>query len=203
MRYQGRITDWNDEKGYGFVKPHGGGESTFVHIKAFSRPPRRPADGDVITYSITSDAQGRLRAEDVRFAISLSREDDRAKRAASPLQAIATVFALFFVVGLLIAAWAGRLPIIVPVAYLAMSVVTFIAYGTDKSAAQAGAWRISEMTLQMLGLLGGWPGGLFAQRVFRHKSRKRMFQETFWAAVAINIVVLLAWAANRSPDVGL
>ncbi|MCB1577615.1 MAG: cold shock domain-containing protein, partial [Xanthomonadales bacterium] len=50
MRFVGRIAEWNDEKGYGFVEPNGGGERAFVHVKAFERRNRRPADGDLISY---------------------------------------------------------------------------------------------------------------------------------------------------------
>jgi cold shock CspA family protein len=32
VRFKGKITDWNDEKGYGFVTPNGGGPRVFVHI---------------------------------------------------------------------------------------------------------------------------------------------------------------------------
>jgi len=35
MRYLGRITDWNDANGIGFVAPNGGGDRVFVHVKAF------------------------------------------------------------------------------------------------------------------------------------------------------------------------
>ena len=37
MRYLGRVTDWNDTKGFGFVMPNGGGDRAFVHVKAFER----------------------------------------------------------------------------------------------------------------------------------------------------------------------
>ncbi|WP_368045345.1 cold shock domain-containing protein [Gilvimarinus gilvus] len=47
MRNQGKVTNWNDKKGYGFVKPCGGGDQAFVHIKSFERGARRPLDGDL------------------------------------------------------------------------------------------------------------------------------------------------------------
>ena len=46
VRFAGRITDWNDDKGYGFVMPSGGGDRAFVHINDFQRGSRRPVDGD-------------------------------------------------------------------------------------------------------------------------------------------------------------
>ncbi|WP_447776674.1 DUF1294 domain-containing protein [Variovorax boronicumulans] len=40
-------------------------------------------------------------------------------------------------------------------AYLAMSAITFVAYGREKSAARRGAWRTRESTLHLQALLGG------------------------------------------------
>jgi cold shock CspA family protein len=50
MRYQGKITSWKDDQGFGFVIPNGGGEKAFIHIKAFTGRSRRPLEGDFITY---------------------------------------------------------------------------------------------------------------------------------------------------------
>ena len=41
-----------------------------------------------------------------------------------------------------------------------------------------------------MALLGGWPGAIFAQRVFRHKSSKPSFQSVFWITVVLNCVAL-------------
>ena len=60
MRFAGRITDWNDDKGFGFVVPSGGGDRAFVHVNAFQRGSRRPVQGDLISYRPSRDAQGRL-----------------------------------------------------------------------------------------------------------------------------------------------
>lgn len=81
---------------------------------------------------------------------------------------------------------AGRLPLAVLWLYLGASAVAFIAYWLDKSAARYGRWRTAESTLHLFGLAGGWPGALFAQRVFRHKSRKAEFQRVFWVTVLVN-----------------
>jgi uncharacterized membrane protein YsdA (DUF1294 family) len=81
--------------------------------------------------------------------------------------------------------------------YLAVSVVTVLAYGVDKSAAQGDRWRVKESTLHMLALVGGWPGALIAQSVFRHKSRKPSFQAGFKVTVVLNCLALvLFWWAN-------
>lgn len=74
--------------------------------------------------------------------------------------------------------------------YITASLVCLLLYALDKKAAQAGRRRISERTLLLVGLAGGWPGALLAQQWFRHKSSKRAFLLKFWATVLINIVVV-------------
>jgi uncharacterized membrane protein YsdA (DUF1294 family) len=79
-------------------------------------------------------------------------------------------------------------------AYAVMSVLTLAAYAADKSAARRGRRRVRERTLHTLELLGGWPGALVAQQLFRHKRRKwRFFLVTWLIATAhvAGIVMLL------------
>jgi uncharacterized membrane protein YsdA (DUF1294 family) len=84
----------------------------------------------------------------------------------------------------------GTLAIQVLAAYSVLSVATFAIYGWDKRAAQAGRRRTPENTLHLLSLAGGWPGALVAQRLFRHKTRKRSFQVAFWFTVVANCGLL-------------
>ena len=187
MRYVGRITDWNDAKGFGFVTPNGGGDRAFVHIKAFERPGRRPASGDLISYAVRRDAQGRLNAAAVRFAYARLRHE-LATSSAPPRPVISiVVFAV-----LMVAAVLAKLPLAVVAYYLVMSCVAFVAYGVDKWAARNGRWRTPEASLHAIALFGGWPGALLAQGVLRHKSRKAEFLVVFWITVVANCAVL-AW----------
>jgi uncharacterized membrane protein YsdA (DUF1294 family) len=82
--------------------------------------------------------------------------------------------------------------------YVVLSVVTFVAYGLDKSAAEKGRWRTPENTLHLLSLLGGWPGALVGQRVFRHKTRKQPFRAIFWVTAIANSVAV-AWLLTQLP----
>lgn len=75
--------------------------------------------------------------------------------------------------------------------YAAASVVTFAMYAIDKRAAVAGRWRTPEATLHLAELLGGWPGGLAARRLLRHKSRKLSFRVVSWGVIALHAA---AWA---------
>jgi uncharacterized membrane protein YsdA (DUF1294 family) len=63
------------------------------------------------------------------------------------------------------------------------SIVSYLAYRSDKRRAEAGSWRIPESTLHLVDLLGGWPGGLIAQRQYRHKIAKTPFQVVFWLTI--------------------
>ena len=83
--------------------------------------------------------------------------------------------------------------LIVILFYLGMSIVSFYLYGNDKYKADKDFWRTPESTLHFFDLLGGWPGGFIAQRMFRHKNGKGAFQVVFWITVIANIVVLVDW----------
>lgn len=83
------------------------------------------------------------------------------------------------------------------VLYLAASAASLVVYAVDKSAARHDRWRVSESTLHLLALIGGWPGALVAQWLFRHKSRKASFQAAFALTVVLNCAFLWwFWSAQ-------
>lgn len=104
----------------------------------------------------------------------------------------------FFAVGGA-AVLAGRLPWAVPAAYLVMSIVTYIVYATDKSAARGNQRRTPEKTLHLLALACGWPGAMLAQQRLRHKSKKEAFRGVFWLTVAANCGALAWLLSTRLP----
>lgn len=59
--------------------------------------------------------------------------------------------------------------------YLAVSAVTFMAFGIDKRRAVRHKWRISEEMLLILAGIGGAAGALLAMPFFHHKTRKKKF----------------------------
>lgn len=59
--------------------------------------------------------------------------------------------------------------------YLAMSIVTFAAFALDKRKAKKDLWRTPEKTLLLLSLAFGWPGGMLAMKLVRHKTRTKKF----------------------------
>lgn len=192
MRYQGRITSWKDDKGFGFITPNGGGEPLFVHVSAFANRQRRPQGNELLTYEVGRDARGRLQAKNVGFVGEPSVPSGSKRRNPIP-----PLFALGFLAFVAVMTVIGRLPPIVPAIYVVVSIMAFLAYGFDKSAARRNAWRTQESTLHLFALLGGWPGALAAQRLLRHKSAKTSFQVVFWASVALNCGAL-GWLLSAS-----
>jgi uncharacterized membrane protein YsdA (DUF1294 family)/cold shock CspA family protein len=178
---KGKISTWNDERGFGFISPEDGGERVFVHARALKRQGRRPAVGDAVSYALGKDQRGRPRAERVVFANGGARKE--ARRSGS---AWSYFLAMAFLAIVGAAVWSSALPPLVLAVYLAVSVVTFAAYALDKSAARRGGWRTAESRLHLLALLGGWPGALVAQATLRHKSRKQPFRTVFWGTVVLN-----------------
>lgn len=81
--------------------------------------------------------------------------------------------------------------------YLIMSTVCFIAYYRDKKRAIQGVQRTPEVRLHFYELLGGWPGGLLAQRMIRHKNRKKSYQQVFWLIVLLNLCASGYFLATR------
>lgn len=197
MRVKGRVREWREDKGFGFVEPMLTGPSVFVHIKAFSRPGRRPVVGDLVTYELGRDPSGRPRAERVEFSRASEpripvQQQSRKRPWAIPLAALTLAG--------LVAAWvAGKIPIFIPAVYVGMSVIAYVLYGWDKVSARGGRWRTKESTLLLAGLLGGWPGALIAQERMRHKTAKASFQTTFWGSVILNAVgTFCAYVADFS-----
>lgn len=193
MSATGRIEKWNDDRGFGFIAPAGGGEDVFVHISAVRDDARRPMVGDAVRYELGRDDRGRAQARGVTFIGAPGAGTARK----FPLDARAALIAVFLI--LLAAAWlAGGFAAGVALVYAVASAVAFGMYALDKKAARENHRRIPERIMHLVALAGGWPGALLAQRTFRHKTRKQPFQMLFKATVVVNIAGL-AWL-TASPE---
>lgn len=216
MEQRGTLKSWNDQKGFGFIRPEQGGEDVFAHISAVHGE-RRPLVGDRVLYVAGRDPQGRLRAEHLRLDAPMTldqpaiRQRPGSQRQAKPQQTgsrgagrdvgkpsrrlfansiryLPLKLGVFVVLCLLpLVGSLYRLGAVLPlVIYAVASVLTFFLYWRDKHSALKDRWRTPETTLHLFELAGGWPGALLAQQLFRHKTRKLSYQLTFWLIVVLH-----------------
>ncbi|MBF2075783.1 MAG: cold shock and DUF1294 domain-containing protein [Synechococcales cyanobacterium C42_A2020_086] len=219
---RGTLIHWNDERGFGFIQPVDGSREVFLHITALKQSTRRPQLGDVIYYYLSSSADGKISARDAfilgardksaaappeRRATGLVGEKMRQhpppntqpqSRHSSVPATSPWLDLLLLTVPILGAAnfaWTtgNWLPLLF---YPLMSVLTYALYAEDKNRAQRNQWRVSEKTLHLFELAGGWGGAFLAQQTLRHKTRKQSYQFSFWCIVILHIsgwVVWLIW----------
>lgn len=197
MRLQGRLSDWDDKRGFGYITPNGGGERAWMHISVWQGRGSRPANGDQLTYQVKTNPKGRPTAEAVKPARSTAppRNSVQKGQSGKGSQAWRVLIGLFVLSAQASVGALSLLPWWLVGAALALSALTWAAYGLDKRAAQQDQRRTPEATLQLLGLLGGWPGALIAQGQFRHKTAKFSFQAQFWVCVVVNVLAVLAGPA--------
>jgi uncharacterized membrane protein YsdA (DUF1294 family)/cold shock CspA family protein len=187
---KGKMSSWDDEKGYGFIEPINGGKRVFIHIKAFVNRGRRPEINQIVTYSLSTDRHGRPCAAEATRSGETPARKTKKRKSLLPIS-IAVIFLLF--VGISVVT--SQTPLVTFVIYLISSLITYLAYAFDKAAAIKGNWRTQESTLHALALLGGWPGALIAQQKLRHKSKKQSFRIVFWLTVIFNCIAF-AWTIS-------
>ncbi|MGL0931675.1 DUF1294 domain-containing protein [Vibrio vulnificus] len=184
---KGKVVEWNDSKGYGFISALNGELRVFLHISTVQSKGRRPKVDDDVKFEVNEDKKGRYNATNVTILGSGS---------------IPSTI-MFSIVYLVIASTAvfilGGEKLFIA-AYILMSILTYVMYAIDKNAAQNGKWRTPENTLHLLSLLGGWMGALCAQNQLRHKSQKQPFKSILWLTIFVNIGAFV-WTFTPSGSV--
>jgi len=71
--------------------------------------------------------------------------------------------------------------------FMVLNIVSAVVMWLDKRNAKNGKKRISEHTLLVWALVGGWIGGITAMYALRHKTSKRLFLVQYWLMVIIHI----------------
>ncbi len=66
LRFNGTLTKWNSDRGFGFVVAEQGSQELFVHVSAFPRDGRVPTIGEDLSFEMELDNQGRKRAVRLR-----------------------------------------------------------------------------------------------------------------------------------------
>lgn len=67
--------------------------------------------------------------------------------------------------------------------------VTFFTYGYDKAKAESRGWRVPEVTLHLMSLIGGFIGGWLGREIFRHKTRKVVFTLVLLLSTGIHLAI--------------
>ena len=184
-RFRGRLVNWNDTRGFGFISPAEGGPDVFVHASAFLKEGRHIEIGWEYEFDIETGQDGRLQAKRIAAVLAAkSRPGLLAVFLRRGPQFL--VIPAFLFIALAIATQ-RPIPAEWLIVYGVASLACFAGYGLDKRAARRSQWRVSETILLLVGLVGGWPGAIIGQEVFRHKTQKVAFRTLFWMSVAINI----------------
>jgi uncharacterized membrane protein YsdA (DUF1294 family)/cold shock CspA family protein len=194
MRFTGKVKSWNAERGFGFIEPAGGGQEIFLHVSAVPTRYRPPKIGQPFTFEVVLNRDGKKRAANLGVEPVVAHRT-RASNHDSPVSwSLGSALAIPGFVAMYVALALTRgVSVWFAVAYGVLSIISLLAYALDKSAALAGRWRTSEQTLLLLGLAGGWPGGLVARHLLRHKSSKASFRAAFWVTVALNVACFVLY----------
>lgn len=110
-----------------------------------------------------------------------------------PLLHWRVIVAMIFLAAVAVLCAVGRLHWAFAGVYGVMSLASVAMYGWDKRQAIRNRWRTRERTLLAIDLFSGWPGGLIAQRLWRHKNQKAPYQLLYWLMVSVNTGLLAVW----------
>lgn len=185
---RGKIVDWDQTTGRGLVDMDG--RRLFLNANDFLDRHRAPAVGDEISFLLGEGDTGGFAVRNARFTRDVGRLTV-GHFILLVLLLVAPGIALFRLAGGVNSA------LLVAGGWLVLSLATYLVYSVDKRRARANARRISESSLHLCALLGGWPGAFLAQRRLRHKSSKIWFQCVFWLIVVsyqlVAVDYLLGW----------
>jgi len=196
MRDQGRLVEWFDEKGYGFIQPNDTSKDrVFLHIKDFARQGPRPIVGCALEYTVLLDGEGRFRAQQVMYLKASQTQkilpkpknvNEQAQKL-KPMQ----IACVGYILALAVFTISGLLSGMVLLFISIINALTYWMYAQDKEAALLGKRRVPEQTLHILSFLGGWPTAWLAQEKLRHKTQKQPFRKIYFCTIALNILLIL------------
>jgi cold shock CspA family protein len=62
MRFEGTLTQWHVERGFGAITPLLGGQALFVHISAFPANSAQPMQNELLSFEVVSASNGQKQA---------------------------------------------------------------------------------------------------------------------------------------------
>lgn len=193
-RMEGTLVSWDDARGFGFAEAPGVTGQIFVHIKFFRARHVRPASGDRLRFTLGAGRDGGPAAADAEIVGAPPPPEPGPAQTTTIVDVSRLVAATSILVGALMVVTMGRAPAWFGALYLVMSLGSGLAYWLDKEYARAGRSRVRETSLHLADGFFGIAGGLFAQHVFRHKTRKNSFRyvtRLIWVMHATLLAALL------------
>jgi uncharacterized membrane protein YsdA (DUF1294 family)/cold shock CspA family protein len=182
-RQEGRVVAWDEAKAFGFAEVAGARDHVFIHVKFLRHRQLHPKVGDIVRFTPTQGRNGRTAGSDIELvgAPPPAPRPPPLPRPATTWVARSVDYSRLFAAvvilgGALIAVGIGRAPLWVAALYFAMGIFSGLLYRFDKVYARDRRFRVREFSLHLADAAFGIAGGLFAQHVFRHKTRKRSFR---------------------------
>lgn len=195
QKLSGKITRWQDEKGFGFIQSEQSNKELFFHISDY-RAKERPTLQESVVFELGTDKKGQPCAKYVQQVsfVQQRQQQRNVSRQVKQTNEMAINFTLILGVGfllVLVGLFFGKvLPMWLLGWYLAINLATFLLYAHDKNSAQTNSWRVQESSLHKLSLLGGWVGAGVAHKVLRHKSQKPEFRQMYYLTIFGNLILL-------------
>lgn len=181
---KGIVVKYNGQKGYGFIRAEGNDNDIFVHIKNVDNA-NELLIGQTVTFEITHTPKGPSatsvvagRKQTSAFVIFMT---------AAALIAFAALGYLYF----------NQHTSFIWAYLIAINVTTILVYGYDKVVSGSTKVRVPENVLHLLAFIGGSPGGLIAQKFFRHKTIKGSFQRLYWGIVALQVMLVVVLVLGK------
>lgn len=102
MRIDGKLTKWNDDRGFGFIEPTQGGQEIFVHISSFPENSQRPKLNELLSFEVEINKDGKKHAVRVQYPATRQQKNFANSRPnhQKPRGSSHTIVKLIFVVAL-------------------------------------------------------------------------------------------------------
>ena len=204
MKKKGKIHHWNTSRGMGFIRSPKTGYDISFHLKDY-RGSSLPREGETVWFDEVTSSRTRPRAIEVSTASGNADVHSQRPRRYIGRKSGARSFVLLLFLWVVLGVWGvwdTRLSLWVVAAMVVLNLLTVLAYAREPPAACSGRWRIPEIILHLLSLLGGWPGAGLAQTILRYRSRQPSFATLYWGSVALHFAVLLGWLFWLQPRLG-
>ncbi len=175
---KGVVVKFDNQRGYGFIRPDNGGRDVFVHISQVEgrqelevgqrvKFQMRDAERGPSAYAVIPGRKARPPA--IQFSLVTL------VLVLSGTLLLYSLFDLHWLLG-----W-----------FVSATVVAFALFGIDKQSARMGRRRVPELVLHGIAFAGGSFGALMGMRVFHHKTAKRQFRIVMWLIVLVQCAIAL------------